>query len=118
MQPYAFQSLKPICGVSASLLSSAAAGCAVPREMRGAVTASNTAENTSAKVRRRDGSGGSGRRPLALAVVMGMGHRLLVGGAEEQVQDGGTGRVAVLRHLREDHRLPRCWRGLSGSRPR
>src|SRR5438067_13491426 len=76
-QPYAFQSLKPICGVGASPLPSAAAGCAVPSQSRGAATVSSTAENVSARALRRDSSGGSSRRRLALEVVVGISHRLL-----------------------------------------
>src|SRR4051794_31069065 len=72
LQPYAFQSLKPICGVGASPLPSAAAGCAVPRETRGAATQNSATEKASANVLRRDGRGNSGMRRLTLAVIMGM----------------------------------------------
>src|SRR5690348_11175961 len=92
LQPYAFQSLKPICGVGASPLPRAAAGCAVPRASRGAVMASSTAEKVSARALRRDGDGGSGG-------IVGMGHLLLdrMGGTDRRSAIAGGRDVGLHR---------------------
>src|SRR3954468_4107895 len=72
LQPYAFQSLKPICGVSASPLPSARAGCAVPRETRGTPRQSSATEKANANVVRRDSRGNGGKRRPTLLVIMCM----------------------------------------------
>src|SRR3954463_5546558 len=74
LQPYAFQSLKPICGVSASPLPSAAAGCAVPTETRGTPRQSSATEKANPSVLRRDrrGNGGKTRSTLAMIMLMSL----------------------------------------------